>query len=164
MHTHTQFFFNYSFDSLLGQKVWCHWSIPLGVQASNWKSSTWLCVPIGLEPPMPLHALTYTYSLMCYFIFWQSLVPLTAKLMIVTPHSSSQFSSLSREERQCRLGNAFLIYESFLKRHCCQNLIKICLMLLLYILNFYVFNICSVSNQGNTLALEVQFVKIAFKC
>lgn len=37
-------------------------------------------------------------------------------------------------------------------------------MMLLYILNFYVFNICSVSNLGNNLALEVQFVKIAFKC
>lgn len=83
--------------------------------------------------------------------------------MIVTPHTSSQFSSLSREEPQGRSGNAFLIYKSFLKRHCCQNFIKICLMMLLYILHFYVFNICSVSNLGNTLSLEVQFVKIAFK-
>lgn len=93
---------NYSFDSPLGHKVRCHHSDPLGVRASNWKSSPRLRVPTGLGTPGPVHAPAHTFSLMHNLVLCQSPGSLTARLMYVTFQTSDQSLRISREARQTR--------------------------------------------------------------
>ena len=113
---------NYSFDSLVVHKVWCHWSVPCGVHASNWNSRPWWCVPMGLQLPVLIHARahTHTYTLMCNLVWGQRPVSLTAELMHVTLQTLTSHPSLKRRGRDVE--SVARLSSTFMKRHNFSNL------------------------------------------